>query len=159
MVRGPDLTGTMGRLKPARGGLSASSCSYALITRLPPDVAHICYPVSRYSFFPGGRLGGLREVAMRSRPCPSFFLRPARHLNRRTPFTTTMTSKREYTWTFGTPSASKAAPESASKKTHWVRDESQPEEIKGFRNPWESSRDFTFPEIFKSMMRYGLVAW
>ncbi|OJI88847.1 hypothetical protein ASPTUDRAFT_49756 [Aspergillus tubingensis CBS 134.48] len=69
-----------------------------------------------------------------------------------------MTSKRKYTWTFSAPSPSKAAPESASKKTHWVRDESQPEEIKGFRNPWESSRDFTFPEIFKSMMRHKFLS-
>ncbi|KAL7660441.1 hypothetical protein ACMYSQ_003319 [Aspergillus niger] len=72
--------------------------------------------------------------------------------------TKTMTSKTKYTWTFSAPSASKAAPESASKKDHWVRGEGHPEEVKGFRNPWESSRDFTFPELFKSMMRHKFLS-
>ena len=58
-----------------------------------------------------------------------------------------------YAVTVGAPAASGAVPDTASKKSHWVRDESGNGEAKGFVNPWESSREFSFPEIFKAMVQ------
>ncbi|PWY95901.1 dioxygenase [Aspergillus sclerotioniger CBS 115572] len=50
------------------------------------------------------------------------------------------------------PTLSKASPENASEKSHWVRDADG--QVKGFANPWDSSHDFSFPEIFKSMIQH-----
>lgn len=53
--------------------------------------------------------------------------------------------------TVSVPAALGAVPEKAGEKSHWVRDEAG--EAKGFINPWESSHDFSFPEIFKAMVQ------
>ncbi|KAJ5232456.1 N-acyl-phosphatidylethanolamine-hydrolyzing phospholipase D [Penicillium chermesinum] len=49
-------------------------------------------------------------------------------------------------------------PDNTSEKRHWVRDASGQGEIKRFVNPWESSYDFSFPEIFKSMVRHKFLS-
>lgn len=53
----------------------------------------------------------------------------------------------------GQPGILGAAPETASEKAHWVEDGAGQGAIKRFINPWESSHDFSFPEIFKAMVR------
>jgi len=58
-----------------------------------------------------------------------------------------------YTMTVGAPTALGAVPDTMSEKSHWLRDETGKGEVKGFVNPWESSHDFTFPEIFKAMVQ------
>lgn len=58
-----------------------------------------------------------------------------------------------YVWTLSAPAALGAAPDAASEKSHWVRDETGRGDAKGFKNPWESARDFSFPEIFKAMVQ------
>ncbi|KAJ5812235.1 N-acyl-phosphatidylethanolamine-hydrolyzing phospholipase D [Penicillium riverlandense] len=57
-----------------------------------------------------------------------------------------------YAVTVSVPAALGAVPEKASEKSHWVRDEAG--EVRGFINPWESSHDFSFPEIFKAMIQH-----
>ena len=51
------------------------------------------------------------------------------------------------------PAALGAVPDTASEKSHWLRDKAGKGEVKGFVNPWESSHDFSFPEIFKAMVQ------
>ncbi|PYI11095.1 dioxygenase [Aspergillus sclerotiicarbonarius CBS 121057] len=63
-----------------------------------------------------------------------------------------MSSGSQYTLTLSAPTPSTAAPESASEKSHWVRDANG--NVKGFANPWKSAHDFSFPEIFKSMIQH-----
>jgi len=63
--------------------------------------------------------------------------------NRAVPYSVTVTA----------PAALGAVPDGASERSHWVRDESGKGDAKGFRNPWESSHDFSFPEIFKAMVQ------
>lgn len=58
-----------------------------------------------------------------------------------------------YTVTVSAPAALTAVPDTASAKSHWLRDEARSDEAKGFKNPWESSHDFSFPEIFKAMIQ------
>jgi len=58
-----------------------------------------------------------------------------------------------YAVTVSAPAALGAVPDTASEKSHWVRDEAGEGEAKGFVNPWESSHDFSFPEIFKAMVQ------
>jgi hypothetical protein len=50
------------------------------------------------------------------------------------------------------PTALGPVPDAASEKSHWVRDETGKGDAKGFKNPWDSSHDFSFPEIFKAMV-------
>ncbi|KAJ5610355.1 N-acyl-phosphatidylethanolamine-hydrolyzing phospholipase D [Penicillium lagena] len=57
-----------------------------------------------------------------------------------------------YVVTVSVPAALGAVPEEASEKSHWVRDEAGG--VRGFKNPWESSHDFSFPEIFKAMVQH-----
>ena len=56
-----------------------------------------------------------------------------------------------YTVTVSVPAALGAVPDKANEKSHWVKNEAG--EVKRFRNPWESSHDFSFPEIFKAMVQ------
>lgn len=58
-----------------------------------------------------------------------------------------------YTVTVSAPAALGAVPDTVSEKSHWVSDEASKGEVKGFVNPWESSHDFSFPEIFKAMVQ------
>ncbi|TVY17498.1 N-acyl-phosphatidylethanolamine-hydrolyzing phospholipase D [Lachnellula arida] len=58
-----------------------------------------------------------------------------------------------YAVTVSTPTALGAVPDNVSEKRHWLRDEGKGE-LKGFVNPWESSHDFSFPEIFKAMVQH-----
>jgi N-acyl-phosphatidylethanolamine-hydrolysing phospholipase D len=58
-----------------------------------------------------------------------------------------------YAVTVSTPAALGAVPDTASEKSHWLRDKAGKGEVKGFVNPWESSHDFSFPEIFKAMVQ------
>ena len=55
-----------------------------------------------------------------------------------------------YVASVGPPAFLDAVPESAGKKGHWVCNKNG--EIQRFVNPWESAREFSFPEIFKAMM-------
>lgn len=57
-----------------------------------------------------------------------------------------------YAVTVSAPAALATVPETASEKSHWVRDGDKGEP-RGFVNPWESAHDFSFPEIFKAMMQ------
>ncbi|RAL00865.1 dioxygenase [Aspergillus ibericus CBS 121593] len=63
-----------------------------------------------------------------------------------------MSSASQYTLTLSPPTLSRTAPESASDKNHWVRDATG--NAKSFVNPWPSSKDFTFPEIFRDMIQH-----
>ncbi|CRG92021.1 N-acyl-phosphatidylethanolamine-hydrolyzing phospholipase D [Talaromyces islandicus] len=56
-----------------------------------------------------------------------------------------------YTVTVSAPAALAPVPDTASEKSHWVRDGGKGEPRR-FVNPWESAYDFTFPEMFKAMM-------
>lgn len=56
-----------------------------------------------------------------------------------------------YTVTISKPATLAAVPDTAGEKRHWVRDESG--EAKSFTNPWESSHDYSFPELFKTMVQ------
>lgn len=58
-----------------------------------------------------------------------------------------------YTVSVGAPVALRAVPNTVGEKSHWVRDVTGKGEVKGFVNPWESSREFSFPEIFKTMVQ------
>jgi len=64
-----------------------------------------------------------------------------------------MSSVTLYKVTVGAPAALGWVPDTASDKSHWVRDVVGKGEAKGFVNPWESPRDFSFPEIFKAMVQ------
>lgn len=64
-----------------------------------------------------------------------------------------MSSRSDDSLKFSKPIASRAAPESASDKSHWVRDAGGNGEVTGFVNPWESSRVLAFPALFKAMMK------
>ncbi|KAI9742968.1 MAG: hypothetical protein M1818_003263 [Claussenomyces sp. TS43310] len=59
-----------------------------------------------------------------------------------------------YDVTVSVPAALGAVPDTVSEKSHWLRDEAGKGEVKGFVNPWESSHDFSFPEIFKAMVQH-----
>lgn len=54
--------------------------------------------------------------------------------------------------TITAPAALEAVPDGTSKKSHWVRDNGTGD-AKGFKNPWDSAHDFSFPEIFKAMVQ------
>jgi N-acyl-phosphatidylethanolamine-hydrolysing phospholipase D len=58
-----------------------------------------------------------------------------------------------YTVTVSAPAALGAVPDTVSEKSHWLRDKAGRGEAKGFANPWESSHEFSFPEIFKAMVQ------
>lgn len=58
-----------------------------------------------------------------------------------------------YAVTVSAPAALGAVPDTVSEKSHWLRDEAGKGEVKGFVNPWESSHDISFPEIFKAMVQ------
>lgn len=58
-----------------------------------------------------------------------------------------------YAATVSTPAILGAVPDTVSEKSHWLRDKTGKGEAKGFVNPWESSHDFSFPEIFKAMVQ------
>lgn len=58
-----------------------------------------------------------------------------------------------YVASISAPAPLDVVPESTSEKSHWVCDDNGKGQIKRFVNPWESARDFTFPEIFKAMMQ------
>lgn len=58
-----------------------------------------------------------------------------------------------YAVTTSTPAALGAVPDTASEKSHWVRDKDGKGELKGFVNPWESYRDFTHAEVMKVMFQ------
>jgi hypothetical protein len=57
-----------------------------------------------------------------------------------------MTAAALYACTMTSPTALGAVPEDAEAKSHHVKDGV------GFRNPWNSWRDFTVPEIMKGMI-------
>jgi len=58
-----------------------------------------------------------------------------------------------YTTTVSAPAAFGAVPETVSERSHWLRDKAGKGEAKGFVNLWESSDNFSFPEIFKAMVQ------
>lgn len=58
-----------------------------------------------------------------------------------------------YTVTVSAPAALGAVPDTVSEKSHWLRDKAGRGEAKGFVNPWGSSHEFSFPEIFKAMVQ------
>jgi hypothetical protein len=58
-----------------------------------------------------------------------------------------------YTVTVSTPAELDAVPDTVNEKKHWVRDNNSTGEVTGFVNPWESSHEYTFPEIFKAMVQ------
>jgi hypothetical protein len=58
-----------------------------------------------------------------------------------------------YVVTIGTPAVLGAAPDTASEKSHWVRDKDGKGEVKGFVNPWDSYRDFTHAGVMKAMIQ------
>lgn len=58
-----------------------------------------------------------------------------------------------YTATISTPAALGAVPDTATEKSHWLRDKDGKGELKGFVNPWESYRDFTHGEVMKAMIQ------
>jgi len=58
-----------------------------------------------------------------------------------------------YTVSISAPAALGAVPDTVSEKSHWLRDKAGKGEVEGFVNPWESSHDFSFPEIFKAMVQ------
>ncbi|OOF97499.1 hypothetical protein ASPCADRAFT_395719 [Aspergillus carbonarius ITEM 5010] len=61
-----------------------------------------------------------------------------------------------YILALSAPTPSKAAPGNASEKSHWMRDTGG--KVKGFANPWESSHDFSFPEIFRDMIQHKFLS-
>lgn len=58
-----------------------------------------------------------------------------------------------YAVTITEPAALGAVPDTVSEKSHWLRDETGKGEVRGFVNPWESSHDFSFPELFRAMVQ------
>lgn len=58
-----------------------------------------------------------------------------------------------YTVSVSAPAALSAVPDTASDKSHWLGDRTGGGEVKGFKNPWDSAHDFSFPEIFKAMVQ------
>ncbi|EED12105.1 conserved hypothetical protein [Talaromyces stipitatus ATCC 10500] len=63
-----------------------------------------------------------------------------------------------YTVTVSAPAALSAVPDTASDKSHWLRDTTDRGKVKGFRNPWKSAHDFSFPEIFKAMVHHKFLS-
>jgi N-acyl-phosphatidylethanolamine-hydrolysing phospholipase D len=61
------------------------------------------------------------------------------------------TAAASYAATVSAPAALGAVPDTASAKGHWLRDSKG--EVKGFVNPWESSHEYSFPELFKAMVQ------
>lgn len=57
----------------------------------------------------------------------------------------------QYTVTVSAPAMLAAVPDTVNEKSHWLRDDKGG--AKGFVNPWESAHDFSFPEIFRSMVQ------
>lgn len=57
-----------------------------------------------------------------------------------------MTAAALYAVSMTSPTALGAVPEDTEAKTHHAKDG------KGFINPWESSRDFTVPEILRKLV-------
>lgn len=62
-----------------------------------------------------------------------------------------------YAVTVSTPAALGAVPDTATEKSHWLRDRGGKGEVKGFVNPWESYKDFTTTSILTSMIRQVLL--
>jgi len=58
-----------------------------------------------------------------------------------------------YAVTVSAPAALGAVPDTAIKKSHWLRNKDGNGELKGFANPWESYRDFTHGEVMKAMIK------
>lgn len=55
-----------------------------------------------------------------------------------------------YAVTVSAPAALAVVPDMVGEKSHWVRNKAGNGEARGFVNPWGSSRDFFFLEIFKA---------
>ncbi|KUJ07182.1 Metallo-hydrolase/oxidoreductase [Mollisia scopiformis] len=63
-----------------------------------------------------------------------------------------------YTVTVSPPATLGPVPDTANEKRHWVRDRTGKGEPKSFINPWDSAHDFTFPELFKTMMHHKFLS-
>lgn len=61
-------------------------------------------------------------------------------------------AKSSYTASISEPTLSNAVPDTADQRSHWVQDKSSRSKVKGFRNPWDSAHDFSFPELFRTMV-------
>ncbi|KAJ5527570.1 dioxygenase [Penicillium frequentans] len=66
----------------------------------------------------------------------------------------TMSSASDYNLNFSKPTASRAVPESAGDKSHWVRNAGGNGDVTGFANSWESSRVLSFPALFRAMIKH-----
>jgi N-acyl-phosphatidylethanolamine-hydrolysing phospholipase D len=55
--------------------------------------------------------------------------------------------------TISTPTALGAVPDTATEKSHWVRDKDGKGEFKEFVNTWESYHDFTHSKAIKVMIQ------
>lgn len=58
-----------------------------------------------------------------------------------------------YDVTISSPATPGAVPDTVTEKSHWLRDEAGKGEAESFVNPWESSYDYSFPEILKAMVQ------
>lgn len=59
-----------------------------------------------------------------------------------------------YAVTISAPATLGAVPDTVSAKGHWLMDSKG--EAKGFVNPWESSYEYSFSELFRAMIQLGL---